>query len=236
MRQLLNLLTPWKAAFRHLVLSMTVMLLAIGLFATPASATGVYEIPPLAPDTWVLDKAEILSRITEGKITSDLKQLAQQTGYEVRIVSIHRLDYEETAQSFADQLFEKWFPTPDAQANQVLLVIDNVTDNTGIRTGAEVKSVMPDAIAESVAHETVLVPLKEGNKYNQAFTDASDRLVAVLSGQPDPGPPVVKDNVQVEGTFATPEDTKSSNATAWVIGILAVATIVPMVTYYWYVR
>lgn len=236
MRQLLNLLTPWKAAFRHLTLSISVIVLTISLFATPAYATGVYEIPVLTPDTWVLDKAEILSRISEGKISSDLKQLAEQTGYEVRIVSIHRLDYDETAQSFADQLFEKWFPTPEAQANQVLLVIDNVTDNTGIRTGTQVKSVMSDAIAESVAHETVLVPLKEGNKYNQAFTDASDRLVAVLSGNPDPGPPAVKDNIQVEGTFATPEETKSSNATAWVIGILTVATVVPMVTYYWYVR
>ncbi|MGI0487291.1 photosystem II repair protein Psb32 [Pantanalinema rosaneae CENA516] len=236
MRQLLNLLTSWKAAFRYLALSIAVILLTIGLLATPAYATGVYEIPPLTPDTWVLDKAEILSRISEGKISSDLKQLAEQTGYEARIVSIHRLDYEETAQSFADQLFEKWFPTPEAQANQVLLVIDNVTDNTGIRTGSQVKSVMSDEIAESIAHETVLVPLKEGNKYNQAFTDASDRLVAVLSGNPDPGPPALKDNVQVEGTFATPEETKSSNATAWVIGILAIATIVPMVTYYWYVR
>jgi uncharacterized protein len=117
----------------------------------------------------------------------------------------------------------------------VLLVIDNQTNNTGIRTGEKVKELLPDDVAQSVAQETVLVPLKEGNKYNQAFLAASDRLVAVLSGRPDPGPPQVQDNVQVEGTFATPEETKSSNATFWVITFLIVATIVPMATYYFYI-
>jgi uncharacterized protein len=63
---------------------------------------------------------------------------------------------------------------------------------------------------------------------------ASDRLAAVLSGRPDPGPPTLTDNVQVEGTFATPEQTKESNATVWVIGFLVVATVVPMATYYFY--
>jgi uncharacterized protein len=46
----------------------------------------------------------------------------------------------------------------------------------------------------------------------------------------------VKDNIQVEGTFATPEETKESNAIPWVIGLLLAATVIPMVTYYWYVR
>ena len=186
------------------------------------------------PGEWVMDKAEILSRTTEGKINAQLTDLATQTGYEVRIVSIHRLDYEETAESFTKDLFDKWFPTPEAQANQVLLVIDNITNDVAIRTGEKVKAALPDQIARSVAQETVLVPLQDGNRYNQAFLGASDRLTAVLSGNPDPGPPEVKDTVRVEGTFATPEQTQSSNAMVWVIGFLVVATIVPMATYYFY--
>jgi uncharacterized protein len=210
------------------------LIMTTQLIAEPANATGVYEISNPAADSWITDRAEILSRSTEGKINTALATLAKQTGYSVRFVSIHRLDYDETAQSFADQLFEKWFPTPEQQERQILLVIDTVTNNTGIRTGAGVKAVMPDAIAQSVAQETMLVPLKEGEKYNQAFLDASDRLVTVLSGNPDPGPPQVKDTLRVEGTFATPEQTKSSNAMVWVIGFLVVATVVPMATYYYY--
>jgi uncharacterized protein len=234
MKRLLNQLLNWRSTLQRLFLALTVLVLVTQLIAVPANATGVSEIPAPTADSWVIDKAEILSRANEGKISTDLDALAKKTGFEVHFVTIHRLDYDETSQSFADKLFEKWFPTPEAQSNQTLLVIDNLTNNTGIRTGEKVKEIMPDRIAKSVAHETVLIPLKEGNKYNQAFLGASDRLVAVLSGEPDPGPPELEDNVQVEGTFATPEETKSSNATFWVITFLIVATVVPMATYYFY--
>jgi uncharacterized protein len=235
MKRLFTTLPNWINTLHRLLLAIAVVLLTSQFFTPPAQATSVYEIPVATPETWVLDKAEILSRLSEGKISSSLDELAKKTGYEVRFVTIHRLDYDETAQSFADKLFERWFPTPEEQANQTILVIDNLTNNTGIRTGEKVKKILPDEIAQSVAHETVLVPLKEGNKYNQAFLGASDRLVAVLSGRPDPGPPQVQDNIQVEGTFATPEDTKASNATFWVIAFLVVATVVPMATYYFYI-
>jgi uncharacterized protein len=234
MGHLLTLLFVSRRKLKHLILWVIALVLSTQLIAEPAEATGVYEIPPVSADAWVVDKAEVLSRANEGRISADLKQLAEKTGYEVRIVSVRRLDYEETAQSFADKLFEQWFPTPEEQANQTVLVIDSQTNNTGIRSGEQVKTLLTDAIATSVAQETVLVPLKQGEKYNQAFLDASDRLVAVLSGKSDPGPPVVKDITQVEGTFASAETTKSSNATFWVITLLAVATIVPMATYYFY--
>jgi uncharacterized protein len=125
------------------------------------------------------------------------------------------LDYGETIESFTNKLFDLWFPTPEASANQTVLVLDNLTNNVALRAGETVKTKLSDDVAQSVTQETVLIPLKEGNKYNQALLGASDRLAAVLSGRPDPGPPTLTDNVQVEGTFATPEETKESNATVW---------------------
>jgi len=204
------------------------------LFVLPASATSVFEVPVPEAGTWVVDKAEILSRASESKLNSELADLAKQTGYEAYFVTIHRLDYGETAQTFADKLFTTWFPTPEDQASEILLVLDNLTNNAAIRTGNQVKATLSDETATSIAQETLLAPLKQGDKYNQAFSDASDRLVAVLTGQPDPGPPVIEDNVMVDGTFASPEETKESNAMVWVIGFLIVATIVPMATYYFY--
>lgn len=214
------------------------MILATGLAATPASATGVYQMPNLSAGarTWIIDQAEVLSRLNEGNISSALENLANLTGNEVRIVTIRRLDYGETPESFTKQLFEKWFPTKEAQANQTLLAIDTVTDGTAIRTGDKVKSLMPDDIAKSIASETVLAPLREGEKYNQAFLDASDRLVAVLSGKPDPGPPQIAATVNTESTFKKAEETDTGNATIWVIGLLIAATVIPMLTYYLYVR
>lgn len=221
------------------IMTIFAMVLTVQLVSqSPAQATGVYNLPFLTADNpmWVLDDADIISRASAGQISRELKELATETGNEVRFVTIRRLDYGETIDSFADGLFEKWFPDAEAQANQVLLVLDSLTNNSAIRTGSDVKAVMVDDIAASISDETLQVPLRQGNKYNQAFLDASDRLVAVLSGEEDPGPPVVESTINAESTFTSAEDTDQGSATIIVVGFLIAATIIPMVTYWLYVR
>ncbi len=238
MKQLLNQVFNWRKYLQRLILSLALIILATQLVAFPANATGVYQMPQLSAGdrTWIIDQADVLSLVNKGKISSALEKLAQETGNEVRFVTIRRLDYGETPASFAKALFEKWFPTKEAQANQILLAIDTLSNGTAIVTGDRVKSQMSDAIANSVANETVVAPLRQGEKYNQAFLDARDRLVAVLSGQSDPGAPQLAENIAVERTFKSAEETDSNNATIWVVGLLLAATIIPMVTYYLYVR
>lgn len=237
MKQIFNQVFNWKQYLQRYILPLVLMLLTTLLIAPPAHATSVNQIQQLSSGdrTWVVDQAEVLSRINESKLSSDLEKLAQATGNEVRFVTIRRLDYGETPESFAKALFEKWFPTGEAQANQTLLLIDKVSNKTAIVTGSNVKSLMSDKIADSVANETLVAPLREGEKYNQAFLDASDRLVAVLSGKPDPGPPQVA-AVPLEGSFKKADEAEKGNATVWVVGLLLAATIIPMATYYLYVR
>ncbi len=234
----LQKLFDWKKYRQHFILILALAILTTSAIASPASATGIYQIPKLTPggSPWVIDQSEVLSRVNEGTISSNLEKLAKQTGNEVRIVTIRRLDYGETPESFTKALFEKWFPTPEAQANQTLLVIDTLSSGTAIYAGDKAKSLLTDDIAASVVNETILAPLKQDEKYNQAFLDASDRLVAVLSGEPDPGPPQIVANVSTERTFKTAEETDTSNATIWVVGFLIAATIIPMATYYLYVK
>lgn len=217
-------------------------LIAIALFSTqimaaPALATSMYTMPQsVDSNTWVLDEASEVSRINEGTIAGELKDLAAQTGNEVRFVTVHRLDYEVTAQSFADELLTRWFPTPEERANETVIVLDDVTNTIGISVGDETANVLTPDIARSVVDETMKVPLLQSNQYNQSFVDASDRLVAVLSGEPDPGPPEYDNSVETERTYATAEETAATrgSSTAWVIVLLVAATVIPMATYYWY--
>jgi uncharacterized protein len=235
MKQFLKQLFKSKQHIFRVILPL-IIIFGCSLFSTPAFATGVYQMPNLVADdpTWVVDEGEVVSRLNEGKIAKDLEDLAKQTGYEVRLVTFRHLDYGETPETFANALFAKWYPTSDAQANQTLLVIDTASNSNAIVTGEKVKSVMSDDIAKSVAKETLMAPLRDGNKYNQAFVDVSDRLIAVLSGQPDPGPPKIVDKVQTESTYKKAEETDKGNATAWVVGLLIAATVIPMATYYLY--
>ncbi len=235
MRQLLTNIFNWRIHLR-LILSLVMIVLATQLIPQPALATGVRDLPNLKPgdSTWVIDQGQVLSVINKGKINQTLDDLAKSTNNEVRLVTIHRLDYGETPESFVNGLFERWFPTPEAQAHQTLVVLDNVTNGTAIRTGTDVKLTLPDEIAESVVSETIQVPLRKGNNYNQAFLDASDRLATVLAGRPDPGPPPEEEIALVESTYKTAEETDAASATYIVIGLLIAATVIPMVTYFWY--
>jgi uncharacterized protein len=236
MTRLLKKLFSWRKYLQPLAAAIAIALIASQMAVLPALATGVYEMPVLSAGdrTWVFDKGDVLSRSSESNISSVLDNLENQTGKQVRLVTIHRLDYGETTATFTDQLFEQWFPTKEDQTNQILLVLDTVTNSAAIRTGEGVKSLLTDEIAQSVAGETVQVPLREGNKYNEAFAAASTRIATVLSGEPDPGAPQVVDNIQVEGTFKKAEETDQGNATVVVVVLLVLATVIPMVTYFWY--
>ncbi|MEM7793337.1 MAG: TPM domain-containing protein [Cyanobacteria bacterium P01_C01_bin.118] len=212
--------------------------LALNLtIASPAGATGVYDMP-LTPnlDNWVLDDAKQITRLNESNLNKDLKKLAEITGQEVRYVTIHRLDYGETAQSFSEQLFDRWFSTPEAGANKTVVVLDDVTNNIGIKSGEETSTLLPEEIAQSITQETMKAPLIKSNSYNRAFGDATVRLAAVLSGELDPGPPVIEETINVEGTFATAEETEENRTfSTWVVVVLLIlATVIPMATYYWY--
>ncbi len=236
MIRLLKQLFSWTKYIQPLAGAIAIALIASQIAVLPALATGVYELPMLSADdrTWVWDKGDVLSRSSESTINTVLDNLETQTGKQVRFVTIHRLDYGETTATFTKQLFEQWFPVTEDQTNQILLVLDTVTNSAAILTGEGVKSLLTDEIAQSVAGETVQVPLREGNKYNEALTAASDRLATVLSGQADPGAPEVVDNTQVEGTFKKAEETDQGNATVIVVVLLVLATVIPMVTYFWY--
>ncbi|MGL5063679.1 MAG: photosystem II repair protein Psb32 [Microcoleus sp.] len=235
MAKLLDRILSSIKYLKSLAVALAIALLTSQIAVMPASATGVYEMPLSAQEgTWVFDKGEVLSRSSESSISSVLDNLAKQTGKEVRFVTIHRLDYGETAASFTDKLFEQWFPTAEEQADRVLLVLDTVTNTAAIRSGEQVKSLLTDKIAQSVAEETLQVPLREANKYNEAFTAAGSRIATVLSGEPDPGAPQVVDNIQVEGTFKKAEETDRGSSTIVVVVLLILATVIPMVTYFWY--
>ncbi|MGB3200558.1 MAG: TPM domain-containing protein [Nodosilinea sp.] len=198
----------------------------------------VFQVPTVAAgdSTWIVDDANIISRINENKISAHFSDLAATTGNEVRLVTIHHFDYGETVQTFTDKLFERWYSTPADQSNQTLLVLDEVTKTVGIRVGDQSAAVLDPDIAASVAQETVLYPLLEGDKYNQAFLAASDRLVAVLSGETDPGPPIFDDSFDSESTFASAEETAENrgNSTVILVVLLVLATVIPMATYFWY--
>ena len=211
------------------------ILMVFSLNSAPALATGIYDLPIVGAGTptYLIDQADSISLANENRLNGDLKKLAQTSGQEVRLVVIRRLDFDTTIEGFVDQLFSRWYPDAEIQSNQTLVVLDTLTNSTALKRGETAQTLLTDDIADSLLRETIAVPLKDGAKYNQALIEAEKRLTAVLSGQTDPWPPLVQD-ISLEGTFATAEETDDKSATIWVVVLLALATLIPMVTYFWY--
>lgn len=236
MKQYFYWLLKAKIRWQYAIAPLLSLVAATVIWVAPVLAVSVYDLPsPNAKEVWVIDQADAISLANQNKLGSQFKKLAEETGQEIRMVAIRRLDYGETIDSFADELFTKWYPSPETRANQTLLAIDTLSNNATIRTGSEASKLVSRETIRSIVDETIAYNLKSGDKYNQALLDASDRLTAVLSGEEDPGPPLIAEEIQTEGTFTKAEDTDAGSATIWVIGLLIVATVIPMATYFWYV-
>lgn len=221
---------------KTMILSCLMAILLWGGWVTPSEATGVVDLPPLSmgSNTWIVDQAEAISRSNEGFLQGKLANLAKKTQKEVRMVVIRRLDFGQSIEQFANELFTTWYPSPESQENQVLVVLDTLSNDTAMITGAGVKSILSEDITQSIIKETMGVPLKEGSKYNEALLEANERLSAVLSGEPDPGPPEVKSEINIESTYVSAENVDRNSSTIWVVVLLILATVIPMVTYFWY--
>jgi uncharacterized protein len=211
-------------------------MLGFGGFVLPAHATGVYDVPYATPDQpiWLVDQAEAISRANEGRLNHDLAELAEKTGKGLHFVAIRRLDYGQTMQEFTDKVFAKWFPTPEVSGNEVVVALDVLTNNVAIAIGENLQEALPAATAESITVETIGYPLRN-SAYNQALLEAEERIGAIFAGQPDPGPPEIAE-INIESTFTKAEDTKTTSSTIWLIVLLVLATVIPMATYWWYVR
>lgn len=237
MKQDLRLSQKIRSWIKNSGIGFIALLFASFCFVSPVMATGLYELPtnPTAKDIWVVDLANEISLATQSSLSSTFQDLAKSTGQEIRMVAIRRLDYGQTIETLADKLFASWYPTEEDQSNQTLLVMDTLTNTAALRTGESATTLVSPEIAESLIKETVGYDLKNGNKYNQAFIDATNRLVAVLSGEEDPGPTAVEKTIQVASTFSSAEETDDGIAFTWVIVLLILATVIPMVTYFLYV-
>ena len=218
---------------RILVTTLT-LIWAFQVFIGVAIASEVVDLPHLTSDdrTWVIDFANVISSSTEKSTVDTLEKLAIDTGNQVRFVTVQRIDFGQPASEFTSELFDKWFITPEQKAKQTLILLATEDHRVAIKTGADVDKLMSQEIAESIVAETMLFPSQKSN-YNQAVIDGMNRLVAVLSGLVDPGPPVI---VAETDLSIKPAEIKTEpvSASIIVVGFLIAATIIPMLTYYWF--
>ncbi|PIN21519.1 Acid phosphatase [Handroanthus impetiginosus] len=191
------------------------------------------EGPP--KDSYVVDDAGVLSRVTKSDLKRLLSDLESRKGYHINIVTVRKLTSKADAFEYADQVLERWYPTVEEGNNKGIVVLVTTQKEGAVTGGPEFIKAVGDSVLDATVSENLPVLATE-EKYNEAVFSAANRLVAAVDGLPDPGGPQAKDNKR-ESNFKTREETdeKRGQFTLVVGGLLVIAFVVPMAQYYAYV-
>lgn len=212
------------------------MSLSPGVFVDSANASEIEILQTPAPTSgYIVDDAGIMSRASAGSINKTLKELEDQTGYHLNVITVRKLVFEQDPYAFGDKVLETWYPTLEEGNNKGNFLLVKTAKEAAVVGGPKFLKAVGDDVLESVLSKNVPINL-EYEKFNEALTSSVDRIAAVLEGKPDPGPPAKfeKDNSR---TFKTKEETgaKREVFSNVVVGLLVISFVVPMLQYFGYV-
>lgn len=219
-------LRRWAATLAVLLIALTV--------AVPATwAISPFDLGATLPGERVLDEADVFSRASRSELGARLEALTAER-VDARVVTVRRLDYGFSLNSFGEQLIDNW-----AAADReplLLLLLETQNKRAAIVADDALQSQLPPSLLSSTARTTMSIPLRDGDRYRQASLDGITRLATVLSGAEDPGPPEEIVRTTLPTNIPTQAETEESNATTWIIVLLVLGTIIPMATWWVFSR
>jgi uncharacterized protein len=174
------------------------MALAVSTLFCTASGAGLVaaeKVEQLSPQGYVNDFAGVVDSESRQRITALSEELDGKADAQLAVVTIHTLE-GDTAQDFANRLFEKWGVGPKGKDRgvMVLLAVDDRQYWTEVGYGLE--PILPDGKVGDFGRE--MLPLLRQRQYGAALlqisseiaaTIAEDRGVRLSQGAPGGAPP-----------------------------------------------
>lgn len=207
--------------------------MALALLTTVTTADMARaEFPDTPPAAVFFDEANVVPAASESQIVKSLTKLGDSTGLTVRFVMVRAMPYGTLPQEYAEELFGDW----GLGDKDVLFVGGSKVARGGLALGTEAKKLVTPEMVESIGADTFSLKAIEA-QYSLAVSDVINRLIPILNGREDPGPPVII-REDAGPTFKTKKDTSEerSKYSTVVIVLLVIACLVPMLQYYWYVK
>lgn len=190
------------------------------------------EVPSTVPSTAFYDDVSVVPKGTAQLFGKAADSIANNTGFHVRFVIVRSLPFGSTPNDYAQQLASDW----QLGDKDILFVASVKLARAGVYVGEAARSILKDDVAKSIAEETFGIPAGD-ERYGAGLLDVSNRLIPVLGGEADPGPPIVSTGEVVQN-FKTKTETKNErNKYIKVVGgVLIIALVAPLIQTYWYVR
>mmetsp|Transcript_138060 Transcript_138060/g.240014 ORF Transcript_138060/g.240014 Transcript_138060/m.240014 type:complete len:331 (-) Transcript_138060:522-1514(-) len=210
------------------------------MIAEANEATLLQEPTPTAD--YVFDDGGFLSKSGVQTLQEKLlPELEARTGYRVNVVTLRKLVIADDAFQFADNLIETWYPTAELGDKKAVFVLVKNSKEAGIVGGPSFSNVISADFIQSLLDDNIAVLAGE-EKYNAAVISSVKRLDAVLSSQPDPGPPRIasiqkaqaKAKKDSASNYKDKEETEEKKGIYGfaVVGLLTISFVAPMVQYF----
>ena len=150
-------------------------------FPVTSQAITVQEVPNprQVNNTWVTDKANILSDSTETQLNQMISDLEAKKGSEIAVVTVPDTKPSATPKAFATELFNFWGIGKKGKNNGVLLLISSGERRVQIETGSGIQSILPDAKAVGII-ETEITPRFKQQDFDGGTLAGTKALVNVL--------------------------------------------------------
>ena len=150
-------------------------------FPVTSKAITVQEVPNPRQlnNTWVTDKANILSDSTETQLNQIILDLEAKNGSEIAVVTVPDTKPSATPKAFATELFNFWGIGKKGKNNGVLFLISSGERRVQIETGSGIQSILPDPKAVGII-ETEITPRFKQQDFEGGTLAGTKALVNVL--------------------------------------------------------
>lgn len=134
-------------------------------------------IVTLVPVGHVNDFAHLLKPETTSNLEAILSNFQRETGNEIAVVTIDTHGPDETIESYAVKLFEKWGIGKEKEDNGLLLLVAKDDREMRIEVGYGLEPVITDIESGRIIRE-ILTPAFQVGDYDTGITAAAARLMS----------------------------------------------------------
>ena len=136
------------------------------LWLFSAAAARAEKIEQLSPQGYVNDFAGVIDADSKQKLTALCQELDTKADAQIAVVTIHTLE-GDTAQDFANRLFQKWGVGPKGKDRGVMILLAVDDHQYWTEVGYGLEPILPDGKVGGFGRQ--MVPLLRQNQYGAAL-------------------------------------------------------------------
>lgn len=154
------------------------------VFALLAPVMVLAYVSPGSPTGYVNDFANIISASDKPALESRLSSFAKAGTAQITVVTVSSIGNDETIETYATKLFEKWKIGVKGKDNGILVLVALNERQARIEVGYGLEGALTDIQSGNIINKVMIPDFKTGN-YSQGISKSVDAVIAVVTDSPE---------------------------------------------------